>query len=188
MVDQLSVSTMINHEKNNDKRPSSAMSNEGLDDEQISCEQKMLPENRDALKSINTVQKVDNGRNMYGYRFVKVRAWKWIIQVSEIKHIDFYDMWIERAKQFEFNIFLGSQCLVSMQDSNFERKMSAQTRIQSNCFHVCAGVDMDFYTLVLHSSGWRTIQRLETFSLAAFYLALHWSNEHHCNSDIWSFV
>ena len=75
MVDQLSVSTMINHEKNIDKRPSSAMSNEGLDDEQISCEQKMLPENRDVLKSINTVQKVDNGRNMYGYRFVKVRAW-----------------------------------------------------------------------------------------------------------------
>ena len=74
MVDQLSVSTMINHENNIDKRPSSIMSNEDLDDEQISCEQKMLPENRDALKSINTVQKVDNGRNMYGYRFVKVSA------------------------------------------------------------------------------------------------------------------
>ena len=81
MVDQLSVTKMINEEVNNDKRPSSALSNEGLDEALISNEQKMLPENRDALKTINTVQKVDNGRHMYGYRFVKVR--NRLKQVSE---------------------------------------------------------------------------------------------------------
>ena len=72
MVDQLSVAKMICHEQNIPKRPSTGMLNEDIDEDMISCEQKMLPDKLDDLKGISTVQKVDNGRNMYGYRFVKV--------------------------------------------------------------------------------------------------------------------
>ena len=72
MVDQLSAAKMICHEQNIPKRPSTAMLNEDIDEDMISCEQKMLPDKLDDLKGISTVQKVDNGRNMYGYRFVKV--------------------------------------------------------------------------------------------------------------------
>ena len=72
MVDQLSVTKMICNEQNIPKRTSTGMLNEDIDEDMISCEQKMLPDKLDNLKGISTVQKVDNGRNMYGYRFVKV--------------------------------------------------------------------------------------------------------------------
>lgn len=82
MVDQLSVANMICDEQNIPKRPSTGMLNEDIDEDMISCEQKMLPDKLDDLKGISAVQKIDNGRNMYGYRFVKVSKSKQIKLVS----------------------------------------------------------------------------------------------------------
>ena len=72
MADKPSKTKMDLKNENISNRPSSQISNDDLCEEVISSEQKMLPGKSEALKSINSVQKVDNGRNLHGYRFVKV--------------------------------------------------------------------------------------------------------------------
>ena len=72
MVDEPYETRMNQTKENISNRPSSQISNDDLCEDIISSEQKMLPGNTEALKNINSVQKVDNGRNLHGYRFVKV--------------------------------------------------------------------------------------------------------------------
>ena len=57
------------------KRPPSQLSNDALSEEALNSEQKMLVEKNEQsnlIKNVNTVQKVDTGRDINGYRFVKV--------------------------------------------------------------------------------------------------------------------
>ena len=57
------------------KMPSSVISNDAMSEELLSSEQKMLMEKTEQsnlLKNASTVQKVDTGRDVNGYRFEKV--------------------------------------------------------------------------------------------------------------------
>ena len=74
MIDQACKSKMISSdEKIKKTRDSSQISNDTTVSEAlISSEQKLLIEQNNPIKNVNTIQKVDTGRNINGYRFVKV--------------------------------------------------------------------------------------------------------------------
>ena len=63
------------------KRPPSQISNDGISEELLNSEQKVLVEKNEQsnlIKNVNTVQKVDTGRDINGYRFVKVNIFSFI--------------------------------------------------------------------------------------------------------------
>ena len=74
MSEQQHQPKMSDSDGEHQKRPPSQISNDA-DEEVLSSEQKALVEKNEqsnSIKNVNTVQKVDTGRNIHGYRFVKV--------------------------------------------------------------------------------------------------------------------
>ena len=88
MIDQACKSKMISSDlgKIQKTRDSSQISNDTTVSEAlISSEQKLLIEQNNPIKNVNTIQKVDTGRNINGYRFVKVLFRGYCLHVNNLE-------------------------------------------------------------------------------------------------------
>ena len=75
MSEQQHQPKISNFDGEHQKGPPSQMSHDAISEELLNSEQKMLEEKNEhsnLIQNVNIVQKVDAGRDITGYRFVKV--------------------------------------------------------------------------------------------------------------------